>query len=55
MVPVATKMAIGKIVVPATWDNKPVLSISGFNHQTGITHIFFEDEHPLRFIAPYCC
>lgn len=56
MVPLATKVAIGKIVVPATWDNKPVLSIFGFNHQTEITHIFFEgDNHPLRFIGAYCC
>ena len=55
MVPMSTKVAVGKIVVPATWEGKPVLSITNFNVQTGVTHIFFEEDHPLRVIAPYCC
>lgn len=46
---------VGKIVVPARWNNKPVISIRNFNIQPNITHIFFEENHPLRFIAAYCC
>jgi hypothetical protein len=55
MVPVSTKKAVGKIVVPAVWDNLPVIGIEGFSHQDGITHIFFENNNEIRKIGVSCC
>lgn len=51
----SVKTATGKIVVPASWENKPVIGITDFKRQPGITHIFFEAEHPLRKIWTDCC
>jgi hypothetical protein len=55
MVPVATKKAVGKIVVPASWNNLPVIGIIGFSHQDAITHIFFESNNEIRTIGTACC
>jgi hypothetical protein len=30
--PTAEKLISGKIVVPKTWENLPVIAITGFNH-----------------------
>ena len=55
LVPTNTKVIVGKIVVPAQWNGQPVICINQFNHQKNVTHIFFEDNHPLRIVGTDCC
>jgi hypothetical protein len=48
MKPMSEKVAIGKIVVPENWENKPVYKIISFNKQTNFQYLFFEGQnHPL--------
>ena len=38
----------GKITIPATYDNLPVITVGGFSGQTGITHIYWYGEPQIR-------
>lgn len=52
--PSAEKVIIGKVVIPSTWNGKTVIGIGNFWRQPGITHVFFADNHQLRYIASNC-
>lgn len=52
--PSSEKVIIGKIVIPTTWNDKTVIGIGNFWRQPGITHVFFADNHQLRYVASNC-
>lgn len=41
----------GKITIPATYNNQPVIALIGTNGQSGLTHIYFENPETIRWLS----
>ena len=44
----------GKITLPTTYNNKPIIGISGFSGQVNITHVYWHGTPQVRRIAANC-
>jgi hypothetical protein len=53
--PANYKQLTGKITIPAMYNNKPVIKMSGFSGQRGITGIFFEEGSIIRMVDSSAC
>ena len=58
--PSSANPPIGKVSIPAQHEGKDIISIAGFgsaalNYVVApyVTHIFFEENHPLKYVASY--
>lgn len=45
---------VGKVTIPAKYNNIPVVAISGFENQNDLTHVFFAEGSELREVCDYC-
>jgi hypothetical protein len=56
LMPIGPNALNGKVTIPATFNGVPVVGLVGFNNQSGLTHLFFENEGKnIRVFYEDCC